>query len=247
MPGRERGGQSFCCPQFGQAGTPGFGKLYTYFDSSNMTPEPDFTTPNPKPTHDLVLLEWTVKNPAGATYDGDAPRELMRWRQPFANHNGGAIAFNSTARAGSTDFGLPYIGVGGRQRRRPDEPFTEPRVSIGTICRIDYARQNGRAASTGSSHEPVPQDGRGTAGNFGVGRNAQRSRGGIEDAAMSAGIGQNVVEEVSPGPSAIRVEHREGSFVVSAGHDEARVAIEDDVSSVEWGQRPGHVPTAAAS
>src|SRR5215203_5421820 len=111
--GRERGVQSFVLhPQFAQTGTPGFRKLYTYFDSSNMTPEPDFTTPNPKPTHDLVLLEWTVKTPAGATYDGAAPRELLRWRQPFANHNGGAITFNSTARAGSPDFGLLYIGVG---------------------------------------------------------------------------------------------------------------------------------------
>src|SRR5687767_9440057 len=40
--GRERGVQSFVLhPQFAQIGAPGFGKLYTYFDSSNMTPEPD--------------------------------------------------------------------------------------------------------------------------------------------------------------------------------------------------------------
>ena len=40
-------------------------------------------------THDTVLLEWTAKNPAAATYDGGPPRELFRFRQPFANHNGG--------------------------------------------------------------------------------------------------------------------------------------------------------------
>ena len=45
--GRERGLQSFVLhPQFAQAGTPGFGKLYTYTDTSNQTPAPDFTTPN---------------------------------------------------------------------------------------------------------------------------------------------------------------------------------------------------------
>ena len=111
--GRERGMQSFVLhPQFAQAGTPGFGKLYTYTDSSNQTPAPDFTTPNEKSTHDTVLFEWTTKTPSAATYDGEAPRELIRLRQPFANHNGGMIAFNPTARPGAADFGLLYVGIG---------------------------------------------------------------------------------------------------------------------------------------
>ena len=39
----ERGFQSFAFhPQFGRAGTPGFGKFYTYVDSTNTTPEADF-------------------------------------------------------------------------------------------------------------------------------------------------------------------------------------------------------------
>src|SRR5688572_32726952 len=59
--GRERGFQSFALhPQFAQAGAPGFGKFYTYSDTSNMTPAPDFTSPGVKPTHDTVLLEWTT-------------------------------------------------------------------------------------------------------------------------------------------------------------------------------------------
>src|SRR5690606_10004995 len=84
--GRERGLQSFALhPQFAQAGTPGYGKLYTYIDVSDQTPAPDFTTPNPATTHDLVLLEWTARTPGALAYDGAAPRELLRWRQPFAN------------------------------------------------------------------------------------------------------------------------------------------------------------------
>src|SRR3970040_368303 len=41
--GRERGFQSFAFhPQFAQAGAPGYGKFYTYTDTSNMMPTPDF-------------------------------------------------------------------------------------------------------------------------------------------------------------------------------------------------------------
>ena len=42
----ERGVQSFAFhPQFSQRGTPGYGKFYTYVDTINITPVPDFTTP----------------------------------------------------------------------------------------------------------------------------------------------------------------------------------------------------------
>ena len=45
--GRERGFQSFAFhPQFGQAGTPGFGKFYTYADTSNQAP-PALQTESP--------------------------------------------------------------------------------------------------------------------------------------------------------------------------------------------------------
>ena len=53
---------------------------YTFTDTTNQTPNPDFTTPNPKSTHDTVLLEWTAKTPSAAAYDGGAPRELFRLR-----------------------------------------------------------------------------------------------------------------------------------------------------------------------
>jgi len=110
--GRERGFQSFTFhPQFAQAGTPGYGKFYTYLDTSNMTPVPDFLPGGGNNTHDTVLLEWTAKTPAAATYDGGQPRELFRMRQPFANHNAGHMAFNPLAAAGSPQFGLLYIGV----------------------------------------------------------------------------------------------------------------------------------------
>src|SRR5687767_9802571 len=82
----ERGFQSFAFhPDFNRRGAPGYGKIYTYVDTSNVTPTPDWTptTPGSKVAHHAVLLEFTAKNPAAATYDGGAPRELMRWHRPF--------------------------------------------------------------------------------------------------------------------------------------------------------------------
>ena len=108
--GNERGFQSFAFhPQFSQAGTRGFGKFYTYTDTSNTMPAPDFRPGGGTRTHDTVLLEWTAKTPAAATYDGGPPRELIRFEQPFANHNAGQTSFNPLASPGGADFGLLYV------------------------------------------------------------------------------------------------------------------------------------------
>ena len=99
--GRERGFQSFTVhPQFGQAGTPGYGKFYTWTDTTNTTPTPDFVPGGGNNTHDTVLLEWTAKNAAAATYDGGPPREMMRLEQPFANHNAGHISLQHARETG---------------------------------------------------------------------------------------------------------------------------------------------------
>ena len=85
----------------------------------------------PSTTHDTVLLEWTAKTPGAATYDGGAPRELIRLRQPFANHNGGAIAFNSDGASGHRRLRAAVHGHRRRrQRRRPDEAGAEPRLGV---------------------------------------------------------------------------------------------------------------------
>ncbi len=110
--GRERGFQSFALhPQFGRAGTPGAGKLYTWTDSANTTPRPDFTPGGGNRTHHTVLFEWTARNPGAATYDGGPPRELLRLEQPFQNHNAGHMSFNPNAAPGSAEFGLLYVAV----------------------------------------------------------------------------------------------------------------------------------------
>ena len=151
--GRERGLQSFVLhPQFAQAGTPGFGKFYTYADTSNQAPPADFTTPNAGTTHDLVLHEWTARTPAASSYDGGMPRESLRWRQPFANHNGGAIAFNSTARPGTPAFDR----WAGAVARRPTCPATRHPDRRTPAPRRRAASSWGRTGGTGPARRGPP-------------------------------------------------------------------------------------------
>jgi glucose/arabinose dehydrogenase len=201
--GRERGVQSFVLhPQFAQAGTPGFGKFYTYTDTSNQTPPPDFTTANPTSTHDTVLLEWTAKTPGASTYDGQAPRELIRLRQPFANHNGGAIAFNSTARPGTADFGLLYMGIAdGGSGGDPMNLSQNLGSAFGKVFRIDPLGKNGRGGKYGiPASNPFLKTADALPELFALGiRNAQRFAWDTKEGAMYlSDIGQNIVEEVSP-------------------------------------------------
>lgn len=201
--GRERGLQSFVLhPQFAQAGTPGFGKLYTYTDTTNQAPPADFTTPNAATTHDTVLLEWTAKTPGAASYDGGAPRELIRLRQPFANHNGGAITFNPLARPGTADFGLLYMGIAdGGSGGDPLNLAQNLGSAFGKVFRIDPLGRSGRGGKYGippanpflKRPEVLPEI-------FAYGiRNAQRFAWDARSGAMYlSDIGQNIVEEVSP-------------------------------------------------
>src|SRR5687768_1569460 len=245
--GRERGLQSFTLhPQFATAGAPGFGKLYTYLDVSNQEPPADFTTPNPTSTHDLVLLEWTARTPGASVYDGRAPRELMRWRQPFANHNGGAIAFNPTARAGTADFGMLYVGVGdGGSGGDPMNLSQNLGSAFGKILRIDPLGKNGRGGKYGipatnpflSTADALPE-----IFAYGV-RNAQRFGWDARNGAMYiSDIGQNIVEEVSPVTAGANLGWNvwEGSFRYTGRQGVSTEAPRSDPKVtypiVEWGQ-----------
>jgi glucose/arabinose dehydrogenase len=202
--GRERGLQSFAFhPQFAQAGTPGYGKFYTWTDIvSNPAAPADFTAPQAATTHDTVMLEWTAKTANAAIYDGGAPRELFRLRQPFANHNGGHIAFNPLARPGTPEFGLLYVGVGdGGSGGDPMNQAQNLGSIFGKFLRIDPLGRNSRNGKYGI---PAANPFVGTAGAlpeiyaYGV-RNSQGFSWDSRDGRMyMSDIGQNIVEEVSP-------------------------------------------------
>lgn len=137
--GRERGFHSFAFhPQFAQSNTPGYGKFYTWTDTENTQPTPDFRPGAGTRTHDTVLFEWTARTPAAATYDGGPPRELIRVEQPFTSHNGGGMAFNPVAAPGDADFGLLYVGLAdGGNRGDPSNNAQNLGSVFGKILRID--------------------------------------------------------------------------------------------------------------
>ena len=203
--GSERGLQSFAFhPQFGRRGAPGYGKFYTYTDTTNTTPKADFVSGGQNRTHDTVLLEWTAKDAAAAAYDGGAPKELFRVAQPFANHNGGEVAFNPLAEAGSADFGLLYVGSADGGSGGDPMNLAQNLASIfGKILRIDPRGSNSANGKYGipASNPFVKHDKPDTLGEiyaYGV-RNPQRFSWDAKTSRMFvADIGQNQVEEVSP-------------------------------------------------
>ena len=202
--GNERGFQSFAFhPQFNQSGTSGFGKFYTYTDTANMPPTADFKPGGGTHTHDTVLLEWTAKNPAAATYDGGAPRELMRFEQPFGNHNGGQLSFNPLARPGTEDFGLLYMGsADGGSGGDPINLGQNLGSAFGKMLRIDPLGKNSANGKYGipKDNPYVNDSDPNTLGEIYASglRNPQRfawdSRNGN---LFVADIGQNIVEEIS--------------------------------------------------
>jgi hypothetical protein len=203
--GRERGFQSFAFhPQFNERGTPGFGKFYTWSDVTDREPTPDYTPGGAGDTHDTVLLEWTARTPSAATYDGDAPREMLRVQQPFANHNAGLLAFNPLARPGQPDFGKLYVGNGdGGSGGDPMSMSQNLASPFGKILRIDPLGRNSRNGKYG-----IPDDNPFIRTNAALGeiyalgvRNPQRFGWDAASGRMYvADIGQNIVEELSPVP-----------------------------------------------
>jgi hypothetical protein len=201
--GRERGFQSFAFhPQFGQRGAPGFGKFYTYTDTTNTTAKADFVPGGGTHTHDTVLLEWTARTPAAATYDGGPPRELIRLEQPFANHNGGHLSFNPLAR--DAEQGWLYVGVAdGGSGGDPLELAQNLASAFGKILRIDPLGKNSSNGKYGiPPANPFANDNKpdtlGEIYAYGV-RNPQRLFWDSRTGRMfMSDIGQNIVEEISP-------------------------------------------------
>jgi Glucose / Sorbosone dehydrogenase len=202
--GRERGVQSVAFhPQFNRAGTPGFGKFYTFTDTANTKPAPDFKPSGGTRTHDTVLLEWTAKTPSADVYDGGLPREILRLEQPFANHNGGLIAFNSTAAQDAADYGLLYVAFAdGGSGGDPLNHAQNLGSVFGKLLRIDPLGRNsanGKYGIPASNPFAADQDPSTLGEIYAYGlRNPQRFTWDPRNGNLFlADIGQNIVEEVN--------------------------------------------------
>ena len=200
--GRETGFQSFAFhPQFGQAGTNGYGKFYTWTDSRNTGPAPDFTPSGGGDTHDTVLLEWTALNPGGVRYDGGPPRELLRIQQPYRNHNAGQIGFNPLVSPGDADFGLLYVSIAdGGSGGDPLNHAQNLSSAFGKLFRIDPLGSNSANGEYGiPDANPFAGDGA-TLGEiyaYGI-RNAQRfGWDPVNGNMFLADIGQNTIEKLT--------------------------------------------------
>ena len=245
--GRERGFQSFAFhPDFARAGAPGAGKFYTYTDTTNQTPAPDFTTESPKTTHDTVLLEWTAKTPGAATYDGAVPREILRLRQPFANHNAGHVAFNPTAKPGTPEAGWLYVGVAdGGSGGDPMNLAQNLSSAFGKVFRIDPMGRTSRNGKYGiPSDNPFLETANALPEIYALGvRNPQRFAWDPANGRMFlADIGQNIVEEISPVTAGANLGWNvwEGSFRFisreAVSLEEPRSDPKMTYPVAEWGQ-----------
>ena len=190
-------------PQFNQRGTPGYGKLYTWTDTEDTGPEPDFVAGGGNDSHDTVLLEWTARDAEAATYDGGPPRELIRIEQPYGNHNGGHIGFNPTVGPGDLDFGTLYVGIAdGGSGGDPLDLSQNLGSAFGKIFRIHPLGSNSANGRYGiPADNPFAADGmeRTLAEIYAYGvRNPQRMGWDMANGNLFvADIGQNIVEEVS--------------------------------------------------
>lgn len=203
--GPEQGVQSFTIhPEFNQRGKPGYGKLYTYSNTSKFSDNPDFRSPGTQHASDIVLLEWTAKNPAASRYDGGKPRELLRWAQPFGNHNGGHVTFNPLAKPGDEDYGLLYFGVGdGGSGGDPFKSAQNLGRLFGKIMRINPLGSNspnGKYGIPAGNPFTGRQGALGEIYAYGI-RNVQRIFWDSKTkTTFASDIGQNAIEEITTVP-----------------------------------------------
>lgn len=217
--GRERGIQGFAFhPDFGTEGVDGYGRFYIWTDTNRTDPTPDFGPRNDDDAHDTVLLEFRASDAAARTYDGGAPRELMRFQQPYGNHNGGQIAFNPLAERGSEGFGLLYVGVAdGGSGGDPQNLAQDLGSGFGKIMRIDPLGSDGRNGSYGIPTSNPFLERAGALPEiwaYGV-RNPQRfAWDATTGTFFFTDIGQNTVEEISTATAGANLGWNtwEGSF-----------------------------------
>lgn len=222
----EAGFQSFAFhPDFGNAQSAGFGKLYTIHSTSNdATANVDFVSnagsgiSNP---HQTVLLEWTAADPTADTYTaatGGGPRELMRFQQPYGNHNAGLISFNVFDSGNDRNNLYIAIGDGGSGGDPPDnaQDLSNP---FGAILRIDPLGNNsanGEYGIVGGNVFASDMDNNTLAEIYAYGlRNPQRFGWDSTNGNMFiADIGQGSFEEINLGQNGGNFgwRDREGSF-----------------------------------
>ena len=134
-------------------------------DLSGYTTTPAVQTPtvNGQIDREVVLIEWTDRNPANSTFEGTA-RELLRVQYPLSPHPLGEMTFNPVARRGDPDWRVMYLGAGDSQsgEQRDSRRLNPQRLDtlVGKILRIVPDLREHVATSTVSENGRyrVPND-----------------------------------------------------------------------------------------
>lgn len=114
----------------------------THYPGLNLdgyTVTPAIETPGPTQLEG-VLIEWTDKNPGGATFEGTA-RELMRVRLSTPSHPMCGLIFDPTAKPGSPDWRVLYVTIGDGRAGESMDKAVRPNSQrlddvVGKILRI---------------------------------------------------------------------------------------------------------------
>ena len=126
-------------------------------DLSGYTTTPAITTPtvDAKIDREAVLIEWTDRNVANASFEGTA-RELLRLQLPLPIHPMGEMTFNPTAKPGDPDWRVMYIGSGdaGSGEQKDSRRMNPQRLDtlVGKILRIVPDLREHAATSTVSEN-----------------------------------------------------------------------------------------------
>lgn len=121
------------------------------------------SVPGARITREGVMIEWTDRNVANATFEGTA-RELLRMELASPIHPLGEMTFNPSARRGDPDWRVMYVGVGdaGTGEQRDIRRLNPQRLDNfnGKILRIIPDLREHTAASTvsGNGRYRVPND-----------------------------------------------------------------------------------------
>ncbi len=159
---------------------------------------------------DTIVAEYAV-DPASGVLDAATAREVFRVEQPFANHNGGKVAFGPD--------GMLYVGLGdGGSADDPNRSGLVLTTPLGKILRIDPAATEGEAYTVPADNPFVGVDGADPRiWSLGL-RNPWRfSFDAVTGDLWIADVGQNEFEEINRAPAAGGVDAGRGlSFGWSA-------------------------------
>ena len=215
-------------PEFGQAGTPGYGKLYVGFSSgpdSGMAAYLDESGESGE-SQESVVREFTATSSAANAFQGTS-REVLRIGQFSPTHNVGTLAFNPYAEKGSPDYGKLYICFGdGGGRDDPQENGQNPATPLGAILRIDpLAGDAERGYGIPADNPFAGKDGLAAEiWAYGL-RHPQQFSWDVDGRMFIGDIGQDQIEEVNLGVAGGNYgwRLREGTFATAFGVDSSNI------------------------